>query len=548
MANTKRNKRRSRKNKIFNKILYLILFVLVLLVSIFMIKSLLLLKGIETKIRYLFIVDLGLIVLFYLFLTVKSLENSKKKHILYVLFGISYSIVLFIGSSYIKKAYKMIDKISTDSTMYYSSLITLKDNKVDKISDIKDGTLGYLSDTESIEGNQLPKEIIKEKKLKNKVKEYDDYVIMLQDLLDEKIEYIFVPENYALRFSSLDEESFKDLDKETKVLFTKDKKIEEKKANETSDLNEPFTVLIMGVDSEKENIKGSSFNGDALMLLTFNPKTLNTTILSIPRDSYVPIACFKNKEKNKITHAAVYGADCMINTISDFLDVKIDYYLKINFKGVVKIIDSLGGVEVDVPYSFCEQDSNRHFGKNTIYVKKGLQTLNGEQALALSRNRKSNSGKCSKEWTKGVRNDFVRGQNQQLVLRALLNKIKGIDSLDTITSLMESVSNSMETNMKTDEILSLYNIAKDILVQSNNSKVEDLLGFTRLYLSGYDKYIYDERTKLNLYNYVLYNDSVKAVKNAMKTNLGLMSAENVKTFAFDINEEYEEIIIGKNVK
>ena len=60
----------------------------------------------------------------------------------------------------------------------------------------------------------------------------------------------------------------------------------------------------MGVDSEQENIKGASFNGDALMLITFNPKTLSTTILSIPRDSYIPIACFPNQKRNKITHAA----------------------------------------------------------------------------------------------------------------------------------------------------------------------------------------------------------------------------------------------------
>ena len=119
----------------------------------------------------------------------------------------------------------------------------------------------------------------------------------------------------------------------------------------------------MGVDSKKENIKDSSFNGDALMLITFNPNTLNATILSIPRDSYVPIACFPGQRKNKITHAAWYGEECMIDTIENFTGIKIDYYLKINFKGVVKLVDALGGIDVDVPYQLCEQNSSRQWGK-----------------------------------------------------------------------------------------------------------------------------------------------------------------------------------------
>ena len=118
----------------------------------------------------------------------------------------------------------------------------------------------------------------------------------------------------------------------------------------------------MGVDSEKEGIENSTFNGDSLMLLTFNPETLSTTMLSIPRDSYVPIACFAGQRKNKITHAAWKGESCMIDTIQNFLDVKIDYYVKINFKGVVKLVDALGGVQVDVPYNLCEQNSNREWG------------------------------------------------------------------------------------------------------------------------------------------------------------------------------------------
>ena len=132
-------------------------------------------------------------------------------------------------------------------------------------------------------------------------------------------------------------------------------------------LDEPFTVLLMGVDSTLNSINtNTAFNGDTLMLITFNPKTLNATIFSIPRDLYVPITC-RNNGKAKINSSSVGGVSCVIDTIENLVDIKIDYYSKINFKGVVDLVNALGGIDVNVTYSFCEQDSKRSF-KNMIYV------------------------------------------------------------------------------------------------------------------------------------------------------------------------------------
>ena len=186
----------------------------------------------------------------------------------------------------------------------------------------------------------------------------------------------------------------------------------------TKKVTEPFTMLLLGVDSPTEDISKASGLGDSIMLVTFNPKTLTATMFSIPRDTFVPITCYRNA-KSKITHAAAGGDSCMISTVENFTGIDVDYYAKINFKGLVKIVDALGGIEVDVPYSFCEQNSNRSFAAGDIqYVNAGHQTLNGEQALALSRNRKE-VPECGKQWNKGTRNDFVRGQNQQLVIKVI---------------------------------------------------------------------------------------------------------------------------------
>lgn len=522
----------------------IILFILNIFASFKMLYALSLLTGIETFIRVLISIIIILLLIGFSFSYLKYLVKKHSNYFKLIPITLVYVLILILGSKYIIKTYKSIDKLSTNTTLYSSSLVSLVDNKSYKLENIGSGDIGIISDYTSIDGNQIPKEIIEKEKIKNNVKEYEGYIKLLEALYSKEIDYAFMPTSYVSIFKNIDEDKYSTLEDDTKIIYTKEKKVKQE-ISKKNIVKEPFSILIMGVDSEQENLKNSAFNGDALMLITFNPNTLNTTILSIPRDSYVPIACFKNEEKNKITHAAMYGEDCMIKTIENFTNIKIDYYVKINFKGVVNIIDELGGVEVDVPYSFCEQNSDRKWGKNTIYVEKGLQTLNGEQALALSRNRKNNTSKCSSKWTKGYRSDFVRGENQQLVLRATINKLKEINDLNTISNLLNKVSNSMETNMTTNQILSLYNVGKDILIKSSNSNLDDLIGFKRLHLSGYDARIYDKRTGLNLYNYVLYDGSIEDVSKAMKINLGLEKPELIKEFKFNIDEKYEENIIGK---
>ena len=374
---------------------------------------------------------------------------------------------------------------------------------------------------------------------------------MINALLDEKINAIFLPTNYSILFANI--QGLEKLKEQTKIIYTKDKNIKVQKTLNSKNLDEPFTILLMGVDSENEEIKGSSFNGDSLVLITFNPKTLDATMLSIPRDTYVPITCFAGQKKNKITHAAWYGESCMMSTIENMFDINIDYYIKINFAGVVKIVDTLGGIDVNVPYSFCEQNSKREFGNSTVYVREGQQTLNGEQALALARNRHPWTEYCSWEWTNYNSNDFVRGQNQQLVIQGMLNKIKNINSVDTFYDMLNNISMSMETNMSTENILSFYNIAKDILLKntSDTTNLSELIGFERMYLSGYDQMIVDydgindTGSGLSLYNFVPYKGSMKDISDAMKENLGLKEKTITKQYDFDINEEYEPHVIGK---
>ncbi len=510
------------------------------------------LNNIENVLRFVGSVVLGIISLFLFVLSIRFLNKFKKAKLTIVIF-----LMLLIGgvcifAAYnVDKVYGTLAKVSDTSgyTTYSSSLVTLKDNKADSIKDIKkDSKIGILNDKTSYEGYKMPLEVMEKQKLSNETGEYDSYIALIDALYDGEVEYVFLPTNYSVMFGSM--EGYEDIKDKTKVLLTEQKKVKEKKDDSDTEnskaITEPFTVLLMGVDSDAEGIQNGSFNGDSLMVITFNPKTLSTTILSIPRDSYVPIACFPGERKNKITHAAWKGETCMMDTIENFLDIKIDYYVKINFTGVVQLVDTLGGVEIDVPYNLCEQNSKREWGANTIYIEKGLQTLNGEQALAYARNRHPNPSMCSSKWTNYTSNDFIRGEHQQEVVTAILNKFKDINDLDTVYKLLDTISNNMVTNMSTDQILSLYNVFKDVASKSvGMDDMADVLGIQRLKLNGYDARIYDYGgTNLSLYNYVLYDDSIKAVSNAMKENLGEKKTKIIKTFSFDVNTPYEKEVVG----
>lgn len=529
-------------------ITYLILTLVVIINNAYLIYNIAGLYNIENALRLTVCIITVIVTILFVFLAIKSLLKRKKKYYIPLLLItlILSGIVGFINVNF-NIIYNKLNKVSSSYTTYSISLVTQSNNSVNSIEGVNNEDIAIINDHEIANGYNFGLEILKDKKMNNTLKEYESYTEILDALLDGNITYAFLPSNYKDAFTSI--EGYEDIIEKLKTIYTQSKQEENIVSNK--DITGPFTVLLMGVDSEKEGISNATANGDSLILVTFNPKTLNATMLSIPRDSYVPITCMANK-KNKITHSSWGGEKCIINTVEKFTGIDIDYYAKINFQGIVKLVDTLGGIQLDIPYSFCESDSLRRFGQYTIYVEKGFQTLNGEQALAYSRNRHPNPEYCSSKWTNYDSNDFVRGQHQQEVIKAILDKIKDIRDLDKFYSLLDTISSNMETNMDSNTILSFYNVAKDIVSKSKNSNsINDIINIQKLYLSGYGAMIYDysqltgSGMKMILYNFVPYQGSLNDIVNAMKVNLELKDKEVIKTFSYDINNPYEEVIIGQ---
>ena len=509
------------------KIMFYIVSILYIVSIVFISQSLLLLKNIETVLRIVFLIFIYLSYFIYLFISILLLFSKRNKS--YVgnsIFISIISIVFIVVSIYINKTYNIVDRMNKDVITYSSSLVVMKDTEFKNDSNF---TVGMISDENDIEGNILANKLIDKKKLdKIDVKYYDNYLEMLGDLYSSKIKGILVSSGYVVSFSGYD--NYNNIGSETKIVYTYKEKIKNVslKSGSGKKLTEPFTILLLGVDSEVDGLKANqAFNGDTMMMITFNPTTLNTTVFSIPRDTYAPIAC-NGKRSNKINSSAAGGTTCVINTLKDLTGIDIDYYVKINFKGVVDLVEALDGIEVDVPVDFCEQDSNREFGAHEICLKKGVQTLNGEAALALSRHRHSLP-----------LGDFQRVQHQQLVVEAMAKKVKNIRSVNKFYEVLDAISKNIETNVSTDEMLNLYNVGKKMLLENDAN-----INIEKTYLTGYDLTMLIPGLG-NVYTFQYYPESLNEIVKAMKINLGLEKPKMIKTFNFSANYTYEVPVIGK---
>ena len=205
---------------------------------------------------------------------------------------------------------------------------------------------------------------------------------------------------------------------------------------------------------------------------------------------YLKTACSNGTYRRINTTTWGSSSSCAVQTMERLFDVNIDYYAKINFKGVVQLVDALGGIDVDVDYSICEQSSSRKWGKNTVYVEKGRQHLNGEQALAFARNRhKPNDGskggklmaKYCPTWTQGSRNDYTRGKNQMKLILGVANAATKLNNPNKAVEILEVIKPNFQTNVKSKDLLTLYNLAKSIVVSDSSN----LVNVQRMQLSGY---------------------------------------------------------------
>ena len=531
--------RKLKKSKKAYRVIYYIINIFYLVTLVLFIKNILSLKGIETFIRVIVIIFFILYFFIYSFWNLLNLLRRKYKGLIITSIITLLFIMFFsVSSYYINFVYSNINNMKEKKEVIYNSyLIVLSDKTFNK-----DSVIGIIDKDIDKDNYDLAQKLIKEEKLYNKVEYYNDYIKLIFDLYKGVIDAAIVPGNYENLVKN--EVGFENIDSDVKKVF----EYSEKKKNEDLDLvsnkdfNEPLTFLFLGVDSEGDGLNASSsFNGDTLMLMSINPKTLNAILLSIPRDTYVPIACNKNNYA-KINSSAGFGTSCVISTINNLMGINIDYYVKINFKGVVDLVEAVKGIDVFVeaptytPNKYkgkvCEQNSDRQFGNKLVCMEPGLQTLNGEQALAYARCRHMYIG-----------SDLDRVRHQQQVVEALANKALHFSSIKDLQNILTAVSKNISTNMDTDTMLSGYNVLKNVV----GSKLSgtDGLNISKATLETYSLNVYVPQSGRNTSAQGYYLSSLNDIKHAFNVVLDKEKDEMVKTFSFSVNETYELYSPGK---
>ncbi|QQK77098.1 LCP family protein [Salicibibacter cibarius] len=206
-----------------------------------------------------------------------------------------------------------------------------------------------------------------------------------------------------------------------------------------------ISVLFLGTDNRDGDLDGLA---DAILLATFNRDEGSVNVISIPRDSYVQIP--GQQTQDQINHAhANGGTDMAIDTVENLLDVPVDYYVTLNFDAFMDTVDVFGGIEVDSPLSFTEQNADGDM--DAIEIDEGPQVLNGEEALAYVRMRKQDSA-----------GDLGRGERQQEVLGALIDEATSLSSMANYNEVFDRLQENMNMNMSFNEILGLHTYASAV--------------------------------------------------------------------------------------
>ena len=536
------------KLKKANRIMEFFYFITILAYWIsygFFCRSILSLAGIEDVLRIGLLIIMAIYGLIYTIFGCKKLfKNKKISFIFMTILTILFAVLFSVGSYYIDWLYQKVENLTvSDTSTYTTVLLALTD------TDFQDSsTVGMITDEKDKTGYILPKELMSNENMNNDILYYNDYKSLLDALYNHEVDGIFLTKDFAVMFAN--EDYYPNIVSETKISkeYSKEMKNDESELLvSTKSLTEPFTVLVLGVDSEATTglDANAAFNGDTIMLVTFNPKTLSATMFSIPRDLYVPIinAYGRNIGYNKINSSAAYGTASTINTVENLTGIEIDYFVKVNFQGAIDLVNALGGIDVDVEapdYDYyisrfgegvlCESGADRTY-TNMVCMNTGMQHLNGEQALAYARSRHAY-----------LESDIARNRHQQQIIEAIAKKIVQTSSLGDFTNILDTISNNIATNMSTSQILSFYESLKGMLVNALNG--DNFIEIEKMQLTYFT---FNNIYGLSCLGY--YQGSLNAITEAMKENLGIKKTETITSISYDYSVDYEQEsnIIGKGI-
>lgn len=411
----------SKLNSLVLTLVFLILMFMIYRLNLVPIKYFLLIEGV--LLLFVFLFDFKLI----------RKKTGTLSRIIYNIFALILIAASIYAMTYINATYKFMTGLVADAfeTLTYD-VVTNTNSNYNHIGDLYEKNIGYMKNDK----NYPLAEIKIRKDIPYTDKKYSSLEKYTTDISEGNIEGIVLEDSY---YQMLKEE-YQALDntrviKQYKVIVKKENS-KKQKIKETA--KEPFLIYISGIDTYG-NISSVS-RSDVNILVAVNPKTSKILLVSIPRDYYVQLHGTTGT-KDKLTHAGIYGIDTSIATINDLLDTKIDYFVRLNFSTLTKSIDLLDGIDVYSDRTFTP------WANKKIVIQKGMNHMDGETALAFARERHAyESG------------DRHRGENQQAIITAMINKMTDANYITKYKDILTSLDGSFETSMRYEEMTNLFKL------------------------------------------------------------------------------------------
>lgn len=416
-------------NHLKGKIVTLVQLVLSLMLMMIMVDN-----GL-VPMKYIILVGVGLTVAFAVAFGLQFLKN--KWNIAGIVLSILVSVAAIAGIVALFQLQRFMKEVGGAEYKTDNMIVVVREEDAAKsLEDAENYSFGIQTSLDQDNNEHMIKDM--EKKLDRKLKTvtYSTIIEEGEALLDGKADAII----YNEAFTGILDEAIEGYSDKVRVLYQYgiQSKVElpSKEDQETKNVEQPFNVYISGIDVEGAITTTS--RSDVNIIMTVNPKTKKILLTTTPRDYYVQIPEVSGDAKDKLTHAGIYGVDASMRTLGSLYDIDMRYYAKVNFTSLIKIVDALGGVDVNSDYAF-EADG---FG-----FQEGLNHLDGEAALAFSRERYSFQA-----------GDNQRGKNQEAVLTAILNKAMSPAILKNATGILAKVRDSVETNMTDKEMAKFINM------------------------------------------------------------------------------------------
>ena len=431
--------------------------------------------------RYLNIVVTVLIVALAIlcFFLIRSKKAKNLTLILLLLGVVINGTSLFAVSQFIGFTSRL--NATSNYSNYSMSIAVLADSPIENISQVTSVMGPTGTDKDNIQ--QLLNDLKVSQNKELTVEESSSYLAAYKSLLAGDTKAILL--NSV--FENIIESEYPDYASKIKKIYTKEltKKVETPKDVK----GDSFNVYISGIDTYGPI--SSVSRSDVNIIMTVNRETKKILLTTTPRDSYVPIADGGNNQKDKLTHAGIYGVDASIHTLENLYGIDLNYYARLNFTSFLKLIDLLGGVDV---YNDQEFDAYTNNGK---HYSAGKLHLDSKDALGFVRERYSLAD-----------GDRDRGRNQQKVIVAILQKLTSTEALKNYDSIIKGLQDSIQTNMPLETMMNLVNTQ---LESGGTYKInsQDLKGTGRMDLPSY------AMPESNLYMMEISDSSLESVKAAI---------------------------------